>query len=213
MNNSKPCQYCGEEIKKIAIKCKHCGSMLNEISVDKLPTEKIKTDNLPIVGIVAIFLSIAGLYMSQIAGAILIILAFIVSIMAINKREKKIGWISLIFSFLLMSVIFSNSMDIEKILHSFNGDQIQQYSTGYVTNDFGSGILILIFISFVIYFLPSIIAFSRSHRNRWIIFLINLIFGATLIGWLITFIWSLNKIDDPIKGGSKYDQFKNDPRI
>ena len=99
--DEKLCPYCGETIKSIAIKCRHCGSMLNEISVDKLPTEKIKTDNLPIVGIVAIFLSIAGLYMSQIAGVILIILAFIVSIMAINKREKKIGWISLIFSFLL----------------------------------------------------------------------------------------------------------------
>jgi hypothetical protein len=213
MDNTKSCQYCGEAIKTIAIKCKHCGSMLNEISVDKLPTEKIKTDNLPIVGIVAIFLSIAGLLMSQIAGAILVILAFIASIMAINKGEKKIGWISLIFSFLLMSVIFSNSMNINEILNALKRDEVQQYSSGYSVNDFGSGILILIFISFVIYFLPSIIAFSRSHRNRWIILLINTIFGATIIGWLITFIWSLNKIDDPIKGGKKYDQQTNDPIV
>ncbi len=30
MSDIKICQFCGEEIKSIAIKCKHCGSMLNE---------------------------------------------------------------------------------------------------------------------------------------------------------------------------------------
>jgi len=66
------------------------------------------------------------------------------------------------------------------------------------------GVYILIFfvsiIGIAIYFLPTIIAFKRSHRNRWIIFLLN-IFGATIILWVIALVWSLNKIDDPIKGG------------
>jgi peptidoglycan/LPS O-acetylase OafA/YrhL len=66
------------------------------------------------------------------------------------------------------------------------------------------GVYILIFfvsiIGIAIFFLPTIIAFKRSHRNRWIIFLLN-IFGATIILWIIALVWSLNKIDDPIKGG------------
>ena len=66
------------------------------------------------------------------------------------------------------------------------------------------GVYILIFfvsiIGIAIYFLPTIIAFKRSHRNRWIIFVLN-IFGATLILWVIALVWSLNKFDDPVKGG------------
>jgi len=31
------------------------------------------------------------------------------------------------------------------------------------------------------------------------------------LGWLVALIWSLNKIDSPIKGGSKYDPQPNDP--
>lgn len=77
----------------------------------------------------------------------------------------------------------------------------------------GSYLLIISLIIFVIYFLPTIIAFNRNHRNRWVIFLINIVFGATLIGWLIALIWSMNKIDDPVKGGAKYDRQRHDPTI
>ena len=66
------------------------------------------------------------------------------------------------------------------------------------------GVYILIFfasiIGIAIFFLPTIIAFKRAHRNRWIIFVLN-IFGATIILWVIALVWSLNKFDDPIKGG------------
>ena len=66
------------------------------------------------------------------------------------------------------------------------------------------GVYILIFfasiIGIAIFFLPTIVAFKRSHRNRWIIFVLN-IFGATIILWVIALVWSLNKIDDPVKGG------------
>lgn len=48
-----------------------------------------------------------------------------------------------------------------------------------------SGILI------VIYFLPTVIAASRGHLSTVAIFALNLIFGWTLFGWLVAFIWSL----------------------
>ena len=63
--------------------------------------------------------------------------------------------------------------------------------------------ILIFFVSIIgiaIFFLPTIVAFKRSHRNRWIIFLLN-IFGATIILWVIALVWSLNKFDDPIKGG------------
>lgn len=62
------------------------------------------------------------------------------------------------------------------------------------------GISVFIYI----YFLPTIIAFNRSHRNRWIIFILN-IFGASIIPWVIGLVWALNKIDDPVKGGHQID--------
>jgi hypothetical protein len=67
--------------------------------------------------------------------------------------------------------------------------------------------------AFLFYFLPTIIAFRRQHRNRWVIFIVNFVFGGTLIGWLVALIWALNKIDDPRKGGSKYDNQPHDPLI
>lgn len=48
------------------------------------------------------------------------------------------------------------------------------------------GILIL-----VICFLPTIIAFNRGHHYRWIICAINVVFGATGIGYLAALVWSL----------------------
>ena len=71
------------------------------------------------------------------------------------------------------------------------------------------GVVLLFFsllglIVLAIYFLPTIIAFKRSHRNRWIILLMN-IFGATIVFWVIALVWALNKVDDPIKGGHQID--------
>lgn len=47
-------------------------------------------------------------------------------------------------------------------------------------------------IVFAIYFLPAFLAFGRSHPNRWLILLINTIFGVTFLGWAICLLWSLN---------------------
>ena len=39
------------------------------------------------------------------------------------------------------------------------------------------------------YFIPTVIALIRKHR-RMQVFLINLCFGWSLIGWIIALIWS-----------------------
>ena len=47
-------------------------------------------------------------------------------------------------------------------------------------------------IGLAIYVVPTVMAFQRSHPNRWIIFAINMAFGATVIGWIGALVWALN---------------------
>lgn len=42
--------------------------------------------------------------------------------------------------------------------------------------------------------LPTIFAFRRSHPHRWLILVINVLFSATGIGWIIALIWALNSL-------------------
>jgi Superinfection immunity protein len=50
---------------------------------------------------------------------------------------------------------------------------------------------------FVMYFLPSIIAFAKSKRDRLAIFLLNFFLGWSVIGWIIALIWAV-KNDAPM---------------
>jgi hypothetical protein len=51
-------------------------------------------------------------------------------------------------------------------------------------------LVFLIFFSF--YFLPSIIAGVRSHRNLAAILILNLFLGWTFIGWVVSLIWAVS---------------------
>jgi len=44
--------------------------------------------------------------------------------------------------------------------------------------------------SFVMYFLPSLIALARSKRDILAIFLLNLLLGWSVIGWVVALIWA-----------------------
>ncbi len=45
-------------------------------------------------------------------------------------------------------------------------------------------------LSFVMYFLPSIIALARSKRDLLAIFLVNLLLGWSVIGWIVALVWA-----------------------
>jgi len=49
-------------------------------------------------------------------------------------------------------------------------------------------------IAVIIYFIPNWIAIARKHHNGTVIFVINLLFGWTVIGWIAAFIWSLTAV-------------------
>ena len=45
----------------------------------------------------------------------------------------------------------------------------------------------------ILYWLPSMLAFDRRHRYRWVILWVNGPLGWTIIGWLIALIWALSR--------------------
>jgi len=49
---------------------------------------------------------------------------------------------------------------------------------------------------FVLYFLPTIIAFARNKRDTTSILLLNFFLGWTCIGWVIALVWAV-KTDVP----------------
>jgi len=48
----------------------------------------------------------------------------------------------------------------------------------------------LLGLPFLMYFLPSIIAFARSKRDLLSIFLLNLFLGWSVIGWIVALVWA-----------------------
>src|ERR1700722_10006612 len=50
------------------------------------------------------------------------------------------------------------------------------------------------FLVFGLLHLASIVAFRRDHPNRWIILVINLAFGGTVIGWGVALAWAMRAV-------------------
>lgn len=49
----------------------------------------------------------------------------------------------------------------------------------------------VLIVVFLVYFLPSIIAKKRRHKNYDPILLINIFLGWTFIGWFVALVWSV----------------------
>ena len=50
-------------------------------------------------------------------------------------------------------------------------------------------------VAFILYFVPSIVAFARHKRNKGAIFSLNLFLGFTVIGWVAALVWALTHDD------------------
>jgi len=44
------------------------------------------------------------------------------------------------------------------------------------------------------YFVPTLVAHCRKHHNAGAIFFVNLLFGWTIIGWVIALFWSCSQV-------------------
>jgi UDP-N-acetylmuramyl pentapeptide phosphotransferase/UDP-N-acetylglucosamine-1-phosphate transferase len=49
---------------------------------------------------------------------------------------------------------------------------------------------IYIALVLLIYFLPTILAWCRWHRNEYVIGMLNIFLGWTFIGWVIALVWA-----------------------
>ena len=43
----------------------------------------------------------------------------------------------------------------------------------------------------IIYFAPTIVAYTRGHRNTVAIAALNILLGWTFVGWVIALVWAL----------------------
>jgi len=53
--------------------------------------------------------------------------------------------------------------------------------------------IMLIVLIFSLYFLPFLIAALRQHKNTLAIFLLNLSLGWTVLGLVVSLVWSVMK--------------------
>jgi hypothetical protein len=51
------------------------------------------------------------------------------------------------------------------------------------------GTILLIFV-FIIYFVPTIVAYNRNHRQAMAIMVLNFFGGWTAIGWVVALVWA-----------------------
>lgn len=59
------------------------------------------------------------------------------------------------------------------------------------SNDYTGTVIMFFAMCFImVYFFPTMIAALRRHRNLLALFLSNLFFGWTFIGWVCTLIWA-----------------------
>ena len=52
---------------------------------------------------------------------------------------------------------------------------------------FGFVVVVLLFIA---YWYPTLLAMKRHHRDKGSIFVVNLFFGWTFIGWVVALVWA-----------------------
>jgi hypothetical protein len=60
------------------------------------------------------------------------------------------------------------------------------------------GALVGLAFSLALLFLPTLVAKTRRHPNTLPIFLVNLFFGWTFIGWVVSLIWACTRPATPV---------------
>ncbi|WP_210261646.1 superinfection immunity protein [Ochrobactrum soli] len=107
----------------------------------------------------------------------------------------------------LLSLISIFTVAISERAWAGQGDmQTALFALAFITG-------ITVFLAVI--FIPTIVAFRRQHPNRWLIFVVNLAFGGTVVGWVAALVWALHYAhisEDGSNGGeSGINLFVNDP--
>ena len=54
-------------------------------------------------------------------------------------------------------------------------------------------VLIGLFIFFVLYFIPAMVAYQKGRKNKQAILVLNIFLGWTLIGWVLALVWAVSE--------------------
>jgi hypothetical protein len=61
----------------------------------------------------------------------------------------------------------------------------------------GVGLLVMIVIGVIGYFIPTIIALARRHPKKGPIILVNLFLGWSVVGWIVSLVWAFSSPQAP----------------
>ncbi|GAA3186960.1 MULTISPECIES: superinfection immunity protein [Streptomyces] len=53
--------------------------------------------------------------------------------------------------------------------------------------------VLVVLVALAVFFIPTYVAFSRKVENRWLVLAINVVFGGTVLGWVIALILATRK--------------------
>ena len=64
----------------------------------------------------------------------------------------------------------------------------------------------------VLLFLPTVVARSRNHPHAGAIFLVNLFFGWTFIGWVVSLLWACARTSRRVLYAPQYPMMQTTPQ-
>jgi len=50
---------------------------------------------------------------------------------------------------------------------------------------------LLMVLLWVVYFIPSVVAFLRTHRSKVAILTLNILLGWSGVGWIVALVWAM----------------------
>ena len=68
---------------------------------------------------------------------------------------------------------------------------------------------LLLLLLVALYFLPVIVASSREHHHVAPIFVLNLLLGWTLVGWVVSLVWAVMPV--PVREGKPGQEVRVEP--
>ncbi|MBR6127540.1 superinfection immunity protein [bacterium] len=169
MADTKICRYCGNVIPRNAENCGYCGKyLLKKHDNPDLVCEECKApvntdDNF-----------------CQECGAI-----FGLPEVVINPEPYKGNMLGIPYNIGILLTSFAASIAVTVFATSgkdmTTGGYALFFSIAFIVSE----------IVLYIYFLPSILAIEKNNPNALMIYICNLLFGITIIGWFVTLIMGL----------------------
>jgi type VI protein secretion system component VasK len=71
---------------------------------------------------------------------------------------------------------------------------------------------LLLLVVALLYFVPTVIAFNRDHQNTRGIFILNVLIGWTVLGWIACLVWAATAVEKPYNSDGGRIRITPDPR-